>query len=449
MKKAELDIKSNIFKDIFEVGDDGIPEFKAYLAGKWETSFQKIDVQSPIDGSVIARIPSLTKEQLDKVMDIVYNKGRWDIRNTPGDLRVDFFIKAAEILKEHKEDLINALVINVGKPISNARGEVEATIERLEKVVFDARRILGEYIPGDWSEETLETEGVIKKEPFGIVLGISPFNYPLFISSTKMIPAILAGNAVILKPSSMTPIPPLLFGRILELAGFPKTSFAVLTLRGRDTTYLVQDDRIRVISFTGSTNTGKELTKIAGIKKLHLELGGQDPAIVLADADLELASKRIAKGVTSFSGQRCDAIRLILVEGSVYQKFKELLMKEILRYKLGDPRNEENQMGPLIREKVAEFIDELVKDAIKKGAKVLMGGKRNGAYYEPTLLEISKEKLHELRAFNEEVFGPLTMIVKVGNIDEAIKIANSSRFGLDASIFGENDAKIRKIVRYL
>ncbi|MHA1665681.1 MAG: aldehyde dehydrogenase family protein, partial [Candidatus Njordarchaeales archaeon] len=212
---------------------------------------------------------------------------------------------------------------------------------------------------------------------------------------------------------------------------------------------LVQDDRIRVISFTGSTNTGKELTKIAGIKKLHLELGGQDPAIVLADADLELASKRIAKGVTSFSGQRCDAIRLILVEGSVYQKFKELLMKEILRYKLGDPRNEENQMGPLIREKVAEFIDELVKDAIRKGAKVLIGGKRNGAYYEPTLLEISKEKLHELRAFNEEVFGPLTMIVKVGNIDEAIKIANSSRFGLDASIFGENDAKIRKIVRYL
>ncbi|AIF69098.1 aldehyde dehydrogenase [Palaeococcus pacificus DY20341] len=443
-------IKSEIFKEIYEIGDDGIPEFKAYLAGQWVFGERLTDITSPIDGRIIARVSRLSREQIEKVITTVYEKGKEEIRNYPGEKRIESFLRAAELMREAFDDFVNVLILDAGKPKGNAKGETKATIERLEKTTVESRRMLGDYIPGDWSEETLESEGIVKREPYGVILAISPFNYPLFISATKIIPALLSGNAVILKPASADPIAPLLFTRILELAGFPKESFATLTISGGETNTLVADRRIRAITFTGSTEVGLQVLKTGGIKAYHMELGGKDPAIVLADADLEMTIEKLIKGMVSYSGQRCDAIRLILVEEEIYDELKKRLADELKKIEPKNPLKDENAvMGPLIDEKSAKYIEEVYKDAVENGAKPLVELKRNGNYVSPALLEVNKNILQGLRAFQEDVFGPLTLLIKVKDEDEAVEIANSSRFGLDGAVFTECEMRARKVARKL
>ncbi|ASI99049.1 NADP-dependent glyceraldehyde-3-phosphate dehydrogenase [Thermococcus celer] len=439
-----------MFRDIHRPGEDGIPEFKTYVAGKWVFGERLSDVVSPIDGRVIARVSILGKEQVEEAIAAVYEKGREEIRNYPGEKRVKSFLKAAELMREAFDDFVNVLILDAGKPKGNATGETKATIERLEKSTFESRRLLGDYVPGDWSEETLESEGIVKREPYGVVLAISPFNYPLFISAAKVIPALLSGNAVILKPASADPLAAVLFTRVLELAGFPKESLSLMTIPGRMMDGVVSDKRIRAITFTGSTEVGEHIIKTGGIKSYNLELGGKDPAIVLDDADPELASEKIVKGMVSYSGQRCDAIRLVLAQEGIYDELRERLLKKLEGIEPRNPLEDEKAiMGPLIDGKSAEYIEEIYRDAIAKGAKALTPFRREGNYVWPILLEVDREKVGELRAFREDVFGPLTLLIKVRDEDEAVRIANSSRFGLDAAVFSECERRARKVARKL
>lgn len=443
-------VRNKIFDEIYRIGEDGVPEFKTYVAGEWVFGESFSEVKSPIDGRTIARVSRLSKEQTEEILSTVYEKGREEIRNYPGEKRIESFLKAAQLMREAFEDFVRVLILDAGKPKSNATGETKATIERLEKTTFESRRMLGDYIPGDWSEETLESEGIVKREPYGVILAISPFNYPLFISATKVIPALFSGNAVLLKPASADPLAALLFIRVLELAGFPKESFALLTIPGRFMDDVVKDKRIRAITFTGSTEVGEHIIRTGGIKAYHLELGGKDPAIVLDDADLELASEKIIKGMVSYSGQRCDAIRLILAQEEIYEELKTKILEKLKEIEPKNPLEDENAvMGPLIDKHSADYIEEVYKDAIEKGAKPLTEFKREGNYVWPILLEVDKEKVKELRAFQEDVFGPLTLVIKVKDEDEAVDIANSSRFGLDASVFSECERRARKVARKL
>jgi glyceraldehyde-3-phosphate dehydrogenase [NAD(P)+] len=243
-----------------------------------------------------------------------------------------------------------------------------------------------------------------------------------------------------------------MFTRILELAGFPKESIATLTISGNDADILVGDRRINTVTFTGSTEIGLDILKSAGIKNFHMELGGKDPAIVLADVNLDQAVDEIVKGMIGYSGQRCDAIRLILAEEDIYTSLKEKLVEKLKTIEPKNPLEDEKAiMGPLISRKTADFVEEIYhdKDAIEKGAKPLLNFKRDGNYVWPVIIESSKEIVQSLRAFKEDIFGPLSLLIKVKDEDEAIEIANSSRFGLDAAVFGENEVKIRKIVRKL
>ncbi|MFX1284495.1 MAG: aldehyde dehydrogenase family protein [Promethearchaeota archaeon] len=440
-----------MFEEIFKIADDGIPEFKTYFNGTWAFDDRFLDIKSPIDGKIIARIPQLSEDKITTAIEAAYTKGKEEIRSYPGEKRVSNFLKAAELMKEAFEDFVNVLILDTGKPRQkNAEGEVKATIERLERTTMESTRLIGEFIPGDWSDETLETQGIVKREPFGVVLTIGPFNYPLFIPATKIIPALLVGNAIILKPASVAPLAPLMFTRILELAGFPKHSFTTLTLRGSDTNMLVQSGKICAISFTGSTQIGAEIIRNAGIKAFHLELGGKDPAIVLNDSDLGTTVNKLVKGIVSYSGQRCDAIRLILVEKQVHDQVKSMLIDQLMNISPKNPLEDTSAiMGPVIDEKSALFIEEVYNDAIDKGAKPLLKLKRTRNYVWPLLLEVTKSILPTLKAFQEDVFGPLTLMLKVQDEDEAIEIANSSKFGLDASIFGQDGSRIRKIARKL
>ncbi len=447
---ARLPLADEFFRDIYVV-EDGVPVFKAFLGGEWRDYARRRDVYSPIDGSLIARIAQPSWDDVDKALDLVYREGRRKARNIPGERRLAILGRIADLMEEHLEEIVQALIINAGKPIKAAHGEVEASIDRLRKAPLDLRKLPGDYIPGDWDQHTLESEGLVRREPYGVVLAIIPFNYPLFDTVNKFTYSFLPGNAFVIKPPSSDPIAIYYFVKIALEAGVPPESLALVPLPGRESGSLVADRRIHVISLTGSTETGLKVIQQAGIKQFIMELGGGDPAIVLSDADLEQAAEKVAMGITSYSGQRCDAIKLVLVEEPVYDKFKELLVEELRKVRIGDPRDPETNMGPIIDKATVDELLEAAEEAVRAGGKLLYGGRRLGDnYVEPTLIEVvDKETLKKLKVYRDEIFASIAVITPVKSIDEAIELSNNRRYGLDAAVFGKDINKIRKLVRLL
>ena len=446
---VKIELNSDL-KNLLVYHQDGIPVFPAYLCGEWyygEKDF--IEVKSPINLAVIARIPKVRYEQVSKVLDIMYREGRWILRNIPGEKRLEILQRFADLLEKYKEDIANILVLNAGKTKNQALGEVNASIERLKRASLDVRKIYGEYIPGDWSKDYLEAEGIVKREPIGIVLSIAPFNYVLFDTVDKLIASILMGNPILIKPASNNPLAVLLMAKLLEMAGLPRETFAVITVPGSEMNKVVADRRISAIALTGSAETGLEIMRNGGIKYYLMELGGGDPAIVLSDADINLAAQKIATGITAYSGQRCDSIKLILVEEPVYEEFKKKLVGELSKVKIGDPRDPEVNFGPVIDPKTVDEFEYGVKDALEKGGVIVYGGKRLGpTYIEPTVIEIDKNRVKETYLYNKEVFLSVALLVKVSNVNEAIELANGRRYGLDLAVFGRDIVKIRKIIRF-
>jgi glyceraldehyde-3-phosphate dehydrogenase [NAD(P)+] len=440
----------NIFSDIF-VEKNGVVFYKTFVNGNWIDGGEYLDVKSPIDLSTIAKVSKLNWSHIDSALETIYRVGKWAVRDLPGWRRIEVLEKAAQKLEEAKEDFIQVLVLNAGKTRSQALGEITASIDRLKAAHLDARKIFGEYMPGDWDQTTVETEAIVRREPAGVVLAIIPFNYPLFDTVSKVVYSFVAGNAVVIKPPSADPLPVLLFAKILEVSGFPKEALAIATIPGSESDRLVSDDRVNVVSFTGSSETGRRVIEKAGIKQFVMELGGGDVAIVLADADLKLAAERSAMGIYSYSGQRCDAIKLILVEEPIYGEFKKAVVEELTKVRVGDPRQQGVVMGPLIDSKAVDEMMKAVEDAVKLGGVVLYGGKRLGeTYVEPTLVEfIDRDKIKQSILYQKEVFAPIALITSFREIDEAIELTNGRRYGLDVAIFGSNMERIRKLVRYL
>ncbi|MCL7393336.1 MAG: NADP-dependent glyceraldehyde-3-phosphate dehydrogenase [Thaumarchaeota archaeon] len=445
-----LRLRSPVFSGIYHESDD-VYEFAAFIAGKWIWKDEMIEVKSPIDLSVIGKVPRLGWEDIDHALDVAYSIGRWRIRDTPGWRRLEILERLASLMEEYRDDLVESLIINSGKTRGQAMGEVNASIDRLRRADLDARKIYGEYMPGDWDPTTLETEAVVRREPLGVVLAIIPFNYPLFDAVSKFTYSVVAGNAVVIKPPSADPIPILLFAKLVEEAGFPKEAFSVLTIPGKESNRLVSDWRIQAISFTGSSGTGRKVIQAAGIKQFIMELGGGDPAIILPDADLDFAAERVAAGIYSYAGQRCDAIKLVLVAEEAYREFRDRLVSQLSRVVVGDPRDEKTSMGPLISPESADEMMSSVEEAVKAGGRILYGGRRLGeTYVEPTLIEmLDKNVLRSLRLYKEEVFAPVALITSFSNLDEAIELANGRSYGLDAAIFGHDIDQVRRLARFL
>ncbi|MDT7873642.1 MAG: NADP-dependent glyceraldehyde-3-phosphate dehydrogenase [Sulfolobaceae archaeon] len=447
---AKLKELSGELREIYTVNSDEVLSFKTYIAGIWTSTKDLEEVKSPIDLEVYAKVPKLNYEIVDMALQTLYRKGRWEIRDMPGEKRLKVFHTLASLLEKFRQDFVNVLVIGNGKTPSAANGEVNAAIERLERADLDVRKLYGEYVPGDWSTESLEAEAIVRREPLGIVLAITPFNYPLFDVVNKFVYSTVAGNAFILKPASATPLPAMMFAKLAEMAGFPKEALAVITIPGKEMDKIVQDKRIGVISLTGSTETGEQVMKIGGIKQYVMELGGGDSALVMADADPKVSAQKIVTGITSYSGQRCDSIKFVFAEEPIYDKLKENLVEELRKVKVGDPRQDGVTMGPVIDPKTVDEFEFAVKDAVSKGGVILYGGKRLGAtYIEPTLIEIDKSKVKDSYLYKKEVFLSIAVLTQVSNIEEAIELSNGRRYGLDAALFGNDINKIRKAVRML
>ncbi|HUK27133.1 MAG TPA: aldehyde dehydrogenase family protein [Candidatus Acidoferrales bacterium] len=434
-----------VFEPTYTLSSDGRVDFKMLIGGSWVSVPERIEVHSPIDNSLVATIPSASEKDADRAINSSYDN-RSRIRTIPAVKKIEIFQHTRELLLQNAEAFITVLVLEAGKPRANAQGEIRATAERLKLTPEDYGKIRGEHIPGDWSDETIGTDADVLREPVGVVLAISPFNYPLYITATKVIPALLAGNSVIVKTSSKDPLSFLLFARLLELAGIPSTTLNVITGRGKIGEYLATSEKISMLTFTGSTEIGKTLARVAGLKTLHMELGGKGCSIVLKDADIDLAAVETVKGCLSYSGQRCDAVSRVFVQQEIADVFVKRVLKAVESYKMGDPRDSTVNFGPLIDHSSVEHVHELVTDATSKGAKLLTGGKHEGNFYQPTVLD---HVPLDAKVMWEETFGPVVPIARVKDEDEAIQLANKSRFGLDSCVFTQNINLARKVAKRL
>ena len=447
MDKYSLELPlCSLFDGIYSVLDD-IPDFKMLIDGTWRGAKggSQFDVHTPIDGSAIARAQMASSMDLDSAVTAAQeNRG---IRDLPGIERIDIFNCAAGLLEQHKDEFTRVLQLEAGKCMRDAAGEVEATVQRLKLTMEEAKRISGEYVPGDWSHDAVGKMALVIREPIGVVAVISPFNYPLYIASTKMIPALLAGNSVVVKPSSFNPISALLLVRILEASGVPEGCLNIVTGKGEETgDALIKHEKVGMINFTGSTPTGKRISQIAGMKKLHLELGGKGYALVLEDADLELAAKKCVFGSFKFSGQRCDAISAVLAVEAIADDLCDKIVREADLWKFGDPRDESVMAGPVINPAAAQRIHIMVMDAVDKGARLLRGGKFHSSYYEPTVLDLVP--VTSVIA-HEETFGPVVAILRPKDEDEALQIASQSKYGLESCVFTRDFYRMWRVAKRL
>ncbi|MDP8992967.1 MAG: aldehyde dehydrogenase family protein [Actinomycetota bacterium] len=414
--------------------DQDVPTFGLLIGGRWQPARtgEVFDVSSPIDGSLIARAQQGGSEDVEAAIASARD-ARAEFRSMPAAERLAICERAGEILGSNDEAVASAIVVNLGKTGEQAQSEVKATRMRLELVREEVRKIFGEYLPGDWISDTAGKSGVVLREPVGTVAAVGPFNYPLFLAASKIIPALAAGNTVVAKAPSADPIPLLMFARVMEEAGLPAGALNVITGPGGEMgEQLASHPDVSMVSFTGSTSAGHKMAAAAVAKPIHMELGGNAAALVLSDADLDTAVEKCVLGAFNNAGQRCDAISRVLVEDAVYDAFVERAVKEAETWPVGDPRAEGVRVGPMVSDSEAARVNDLVEDAAGKGATVLVGGQAADAYHQPTVLA---DVPLDAEIVWEETFGPVLTVVRVDDVEHALEVANRSRYGLDSAVF--------------
>lgn len=437
---------SPLFDPVIRKEADGVWRARNLIAGEWRAAQGGyFPVESPAHSKIIYEVPKASPQDILAAIAAA-ESAKQVIEDIPAIDRVTLFTRALALLEENEKIFEKTLCYEAGKPPAEAKGEIKATEERLQMTMQEVKKIAGEYIPGDWSKDTSGKIAIVMHEPVGAVGAITSFNYPLYIPAAKIIPALLAGNSVVVKPASAVPLTLLFFIRLLEKAGFPSGVVNVVTGSGDVGNTIVGDGRIDMVSFTGSVEIGKHISSTAGLKKLHLELGGKGVAIVLDDCDLDLAAKKCVEGSLKNAGQRCDAVSAVLVVDAIADKMVEKLKEELKAWPTGDPEDPKTKVGPVIDVKAAQRIQGLIDDAKAKGAKVIAGGSSKGCYVEPTLLD--RVPL-EARISSEETFGPVITVIRVKDEVEALNVAARPRFGLDSCIFTNNFYRIWKLAKQL
>jgi glyceraldehyde-3-phosphate dehydrogenase (NADP+) len=408
---------------------------KMLLDGQWVDRDEKIDVTDPFDNSVIDTAPKANKADVETALSAAVKGFEITKRMTVYD-RAQILYKTASIISDRLEEFATIIAREGSKTINEARKEASRCVNTLIVAAEESKRILGETIPFDSFPGGEKRRGYYYRFPIGIVLAITPFNDPLNLVAHKLGPAIAAGNSVILKPATVTPLSALKLVEVLLEAGLPPMAIQAITGYGNEIgDPLVSDERVRMISFTGGVEAGKRIASLAGIKKTGMELGSNSPVIVWKDADLEPAVASCVSGAFWAAGQNCIGVQRLLVHKDIYDRFKARFVEQTKKYKIGDKLKEETDMGPMITETEAIRVEKWVAEAAGKGATVLTGGKRKGALMEPTVLE---DVPKEVTIHCEEVFGPTVNLYPIDSLDEAIKEANSLPYGLLTAIFTSN-----------
>lgn len=420
-----------------EIHDDNM-EFKTLLDGQWIKSETNnlIEIKSPVDGSLIGKVQAMSKEEVDKsISGAKEAQKKWS--DTPVYERARILYNAAQILEDNAEEIADILIREVAKDKKSAMSETLRTADLIRFTADVAKSVQGESIPSDsFPGFNSNKISIVKREPLGVVLAISPFNYPINLAASKIGPALMGGNTVVLKPATQGSISGLYLARVFEKAGVPVGVLNTITGRGSEIgDYCVTHKNIDFINFTGSTQIGQRISGLTVMKPVLMELGGKDAAIVLSDADLDLAAKNIVAGAYSYSGQRCTAIKRVLVMEDVADELVAKIKALIEKLTVGNPLKEQVDIVPLIDNKSAEFVEGLMKDAEAKGATLVTGGKREGNLVYPTLYD---NVTTDMKLAWEEPFGPVLPVIRIKDKDEALKIANKSEYGLQSSVFTGN-----------
>lgn len=405
---------------------------KMLIGEKWVDKDEKIEVRNPFDNTLVDTVPAGDENDIEAALSAAEEGFRTN-RDLPVHKRISILYRAAEIIRGRQEEFARTIATEGSKTIREARKEASRCIDTITISAEEARRVVGETIPFDSRQGSENRIGYYYRFPIGIIAAITPFNDPLNLVAHKVGPAIAGGNAVVVKPATVTPLSALKLGEALIEAGLPWKILNIVTgYASKIADRLITDSRVRMISFTGGTEAGLEIVRKAGLKKIGMELGSNSPVIVMDDADLEKAVELSVSGAFWAVGQNCIGVQRIYVHEAVYSEFEKRFVALTKRMKVGFQLDETTDMGPMITEGEARRVEEWMKEAVAAGAELLTGGKRQGTLVEPTVFR----NMPDAAKLNcEEVFGPVVNLYKVSSLDEAIKLANSVKYGLHGAIF--------------
>jgi aldehyde dehydrogenase (NAD+) len=414
-------------------------DYKMYINGQWTGTGKTFADYNPASGEVWAEIPDGTREDAKKAIDAAAAaQAEWAAMPHPQ--RAGYLLKAAEILEKRVPDFANALVEEGGAWIGKGMFESGYTPGIFRAAAAAVYQMTGEILPSDHGKVSM-----VVRKPLGVVTVISPWNFPLLLSSRGLAVALAVGNAVVLKPSEETPVSGgLLIAELFEEAELPPGVFNVITCSRESVAEvgdeLISNPHVKGVSFTGSTAVGRKIASQAGslLKKACVELGGKDALIILDDADMERALNAATFGTFMHQGQICMSVEKIIVDTSIAEEFTKRFVEKVKTLNVGDPHEMANVIGPIINQRQLDKIHAQVNDAVEKGAELLAGGKYDGLFYLPTVLT---QITPEMKVYQEETFGPVAPIITVNGVDEAVKVANDSEYGLSAGIITRDEEK--------
>jgi len=426
------------------------PTYKFFDGEKWVESLtgKTIDVISPLDNHILGKIQLVSNSEIDQAIEKAH-QAQLVWRDIPMIKRAKILHLAADWIRHHEHYLTTLLIKEIGKTVTEAKDEILRSADMIDYFANEGLHITGEELSGEAFPGYDQTKmAIIERVPLGVILAIAPFNYPINLSVSKIAPALIMGNAVIFKPPTQGSISSLHLTEIFRIAGVPDGVVVTITGGGSDIgDYLCTHRGVDMVTFTGSSPVGKSIAEKIGMIPILFECGGNNPALVLPDSDLNFTAAEVVKGAFSYSGQRCTAIKYVLGLTPTMEKLLPLVVaktKEMI--KMGDPRNEGNNMGPLISDAAADEIEKRILEARAKGARIVLGGKRDKRFIEPTILENVTPAMEILHT---ETFGPVVSFIKVKSIDEAIKIINESNYGLQASIFTNDEGSGIKLAKLI
>jgi glyceraldehyde-3-phosphate dehydrogenase (NADP+) len=423
-------------------GPPRLGEFGIIVGGESISTGATFEVRSPYDKTLVAIVHRAGPAEIEQA--IARASAAFEItRHLPSWKRAQVLENISASIAARRDELATAIALEAGKPVRTARAEVDRAVFTFKTAAEETKRIHGEIVSLDWLPGLDGREAHVRRVPLGPVAGITPFNFPINLVAHKVAPALAAGDPVIIRPASQTPVAALLLGRLVLDAGWPKDAIAVVPSTTADAAPLVADERVKLLSFTGSPAVGWSLKTQAGRKRVTLELGGNAAVIVHADADVAYAAERVAWGGFSYAGQSCISAQRIYVHEAVYDAFRADLLRRVAALKTGDPLDETTDVGPVIDGVAADRIGEWLEEARRAGAAIVAGGSRDGSLWQPTVVENAPANV---RVNCQEVFAPVVTLQRYTDIDEAIRAAGASEFGLQAGIFTYDERIIAKAV---
>lgn len=407
--------------------------YQMFVCSEAKDSTAHIDVHDKYTLKTVSRVAMATTQVIEEAIEGALNVA-------PAMAAMPSYERKAVLqyvvceLQRLAEEIARIITTESGKPIKDSRSEVQRTIDTFQVAAEETTRIFGECIPLDISPPNKGLQGLVKKYPIGAVSMISPWNFPLNLVAHKVAPALAVGCPFVLKPSSRTPISALMLGQILaSCKSLPKGAFSILPCSREDSDALTTDDRLKLLTFTGSGNSGWNMKAKAGKKKVVMELGGNSPCIVEdVVPDLQGTVERLVQGGFYQSGQSCIHMQRLYVRQQLYSQVQGALVDAVKKLKMGNPHEEDTFIGPIISESAAKSIEDRIQDAVKMGGRIIVGGKRNGAFIEPTILE---DVPLEAEVRNEEIFGPVVLMYSYRDFKEAVHEANNTHYGLQAGVF--------------